>query len=320
MDVSLRMLAAPALVMLLFGSGGQCALAAAEADSHKQQSAGPVAAEQEIASLLASLRKALLDGNAVGVSSLFTEDAIFIDESGQETHGRKGLLQGFEAQFKSRQSKPGVFNVEFEPEKVTFPAPNIALVVGSTSKQSGQERSAATRFSMFMEKSNGVWLINEATETRIKAETSAHEHLSDLDWLLGSWKIKHESGFTNVKVEWAPGGNFIRATSVSTEEGAPEPKTDAEIIGWDERTTSIVSWTFGWSGNFSYSKWKNDGNQWSVDIAGVTSDGSDVVSRVILSPKTADTFSWQSVSRVVAGNALPDTPKMMFERTFGNNK
>lgn len=317
MDVRLRMLAAPALVMLLFGSGAEPARSATADEGRAGAKTVSVGGQKEIAAVLAALRKSLDDENASAVASLFTEDAIFIDQSGKETHGRASLQQGFDAQFKSRHDKPKV-NVEFAPEKVTFPAENVALVVGSANKVTGEESTPLTRFSMFLEKRNGQWLINEATETRIQTESSAHEHLTDLDWLLGSWKINSENGLVHIRVEWAPGGNFVRASSVSTEAGVD--KTDTEIIGWDERTSSIVSWTFGYSGNFSYSKWKHDGNQWSVDIAGVNSDGSDVVSKVILTPKTADTFAWQALGRVVAGNTLPDTPELTVERVPGDRK
>jgi len=276
-------------------------------------------ASKEISDFMASLKQAVVDGNAQSMANLWTEDATFIDESGEETSGRNALQQRFDSLFKARQAKTGSAptNIEFEPEKVTFPSPNVALVIGEVSKHIGENDLPATRFSMILEKQNGRWEINQATETRITGETGAYEHLCDLNWLIGNWKTTTANGTATMNVEWAPGKNFLHATCVTTDKDSPSQKTDTEVIGWDERTGSIVSWYFGFHGDFSYCKWRRNGSDWTVDVAGVASDGNDVRSTDIYSPKTPNQFTWQSTGRVTAGANLPDTQLLTVDKVIG---
>lgn len=276
-----------------------------------------------IDSLLRAFKKAVIDGNAQTAAALWSEDAIFIDESGDEIHGRNALQQRFETLFKSRQadsSKNEPVTLEFEPERVTFPAQNVAMIVGVVSKPDNGESVAATRFSMMAEKHEQQWLIAQATETRISSSADAHQHLTDLAWLLGNWKTTTGNGNSTMNVEWVPGKNFLRATIGSTDKENTQPKTDTQVIGWDQRTGSIVSWYFGYHGNFSYGKWKRSGPDWIVDVAGVASDGSAMRESNVFSGVSKEKFTWQSTDRTSGGASLPDTQKLTVERVSGGSQ
>lgn len=321
MRIGLRIVLVGALFMFVLSAGVVSAKSTQLAKPLPVQKTVPdsASASKEIADFMASLKQAVLDGNAQAMASHWTEDAIFIDESGEETCGRSALQQRFDALFKSRQAKAGgaPTNIEFEPEKVTFPSANVALVVGEISRHIGENDLPATRFSMILEKQNGQWQINQATETRIAGESSAYEHLCDLGWLVGNWKTATANGAATMNVDWAPGKNFLRATCITTEKDNPTQKIDTEIIGWDERTGSIVSWYFGFHGDFSYCKWKRAGNDWTVEVAGVASDGSDVRSTDVYSQKSPSQFTWQSIGRMTAGASLPDSQLLTVDRVNG---
>jgi hypothetical protein len=173
---------------------------------------------------------------------------------------------------------------------------------------------------MILEKQNGRWQINQATETRITGESGAYEHLCELSWLVGNWKTATANGAATMNVDWAPGKNFLRATCVTTEKDNPTQKIDTEIIGWDERTGSIVSWYFGFHGDFSYCKWKHSSSDWTVDVAGVASDGSDVSSTDVYSQKSPNQFTWQSIGRTTAGASQPDSQLLTVDRVNGQGQ
>jgi uncharacterized protein (TIGR02246 family) len=307
---------------MLLGTADQCAAKSsqiAKPSAAQKSTSNDGAASKEIADFMASLKQSVLDGNAESMAKLWTEDAIFIDESGEETCGRNALQQRFDTLFRARQAKTGAAptNIEFEPEKVTFPSPTVALVVGEVSRHIGENDLPATRFSMILEKQNGQWQINQATETRIAGEAGAYEHLCDLSWLVGDWKTNTTNGAATMNVKWAPGKNFLHATCITTEKDNPVQKTDTEVIGWDERSDSIVSWYFGFHGDFSYCKWKRTGNDWTVDVAGVASDGNDVRSTDLYSQKSPNQFTWQSTGRITAGANMPDTQLLTVDRVTG---
>lgn len=268
----------------------------------------------EIDALLKNLQKSLTEGKAQAAASMWAENAIFIDEAGAETHGRNALQQRFESLFKSQQSEGRNRAIELEVERVSFPSSNVALIVGQVNRLAGNERSAASRFSMTAEKLNQQWLISQATETQILQDSDAHAHLSELEWLLGTWKTVSPSSNASIQVEWAPGKKFLRATCISSSKETSEQKTDTQIIGWDERSGSIVSWYFGYYGNFSYGKWRREGSNWLVDVAGVNSDGTVMRETNVLSNPGIDRFMWQSTERISAGKSLPDSQILTVEK------
>lgn len=301
------------------GTNGYCAGKLNASDTNR------TSATSEIAVLLNSLQQSIVKGDAKEAALLWTDDAIFIDEGGAETHGRNALQQRFEQLFTSRaQNTEKNGTIEFETERVSFPSSNVALIIGVVKRSAANDENPGTRFSMTAEKQNQKWLISQASETRIalepNASADAHEHLKELDWLTGNWKAITSRGVVTMRVEWVPGKKFIRATCVSTDKDSTEEKTDTQIIGWDERSGSIVSWYFGYRGNFSYGKWRRNGTDWLVDIAGMNSDGSAFRETNIFSKPDSHKFTWQSTERTNAGTSLPDTEKLTIEKVSGTEQ
>ncbi len=90
------------------------------------------AGHKDVAAFPGLLKKLINENNAEAVASLWTEDAIFIDEGGEETHGRVAIRQRFESFFSARGTVSGdgpKDEVEIDPERLTFPADNVAILV-----------------------------------------------------------------------------------------------------------------------------------------------------------------------------------------------
>ncbi len=172
---------------------------------------------------------------------------------------------------------------------------------------------------MILGKRDGLWRIAQATETRIAA-SSIYDQLEQLDWLIGDWKTTTANGTASLKAEWSPGKSFIWINCVSIDKDGSSQKVDKQVIGWDERAGSIVSWFFGHRGNFSYGKWRHSGSDWEVDNAGIVSDGTDTKSTDVYSPRSASQFHWKSVGRSAAGNVVADSDALIVERVKGGTK
>jgi hypothetical protein len=87
-----------------------------------------------------------------------------------------------------------------------------------------------------------------------------------------------------------------------------------QIIGWDPRREQIVSWIFDSRGGFGSGTWSRRDNQWLVDSEGVDPEGRSTSATNIIANKSPNSFSWQSVNRIIEGESLSDTAPLTINR------
>jgi uncharacterized protein (TIGR02246 family) len=263
--------------------------------------------ENDLRQLLMDFADAINTGNVDKAVAFWSDDASFIDEFGEETHGQSALRTRLERALKQRTESA----VELHPEKISSPAPNVALVVGSVSRKSGAADLPATRFSFVVVKQHGTWLINEGTETAIQATTAA-DHLKELEWLIGKWQAGTSDSPAQLEAEWVSGRNFILVTC--TKNNNRVQQIDKQVIGWDPRTHSIVSWHFDCSGGFGYSKWNKQPDGWIVDFAGVGADGSSTEATNVFTVTNPEQFTWKSTRQSADGITVADAEPVTVRR------
>jgi uncharacterized protein (TIGR02246 family) len=263
-----------------------------------------------VRAVLIALEKAFTAKDAQKLGSLFSEDTIFIDQTGDETSGRAALQDRFAQVFQSDAASV----IGLHPEKTSFLANNVALVVGVVSRRHDKEQLPESRFSMLIVKQKGDWLIKQITETLMQAEQT-QTHLQELSWLIGDWQVSNPDASAHMNVEWAPGKKFINSKITLSKKGN-DPQIDSQIIGWDPQSSNIVSWHFDSNGGFGVGTWtKRPGeNQWTVDVAGVGADGSNTRASNVFTQKTADDFVWQSVHRSLDGIGVADSEALNVQR------
>ncbi|MFN8659953.1 MAG: nuclear transport factor 2 family protein [Candidatus Obscuribacterales bacterium] len=273
----------------------------------KTESSAKDAQEDAVRSVLLELSKAIAAGDAEKTAGLWADDAVFIDEAGDESRGRAALLERFTHGFKQRDPS----SIGLHPEHINLPADNVAMVVGSvTSKTSGVELPAA-RFSMVLVKQKTGWLINQVSETVIQ-EVGAADHLQELQWLIGKWQVSKTDNAAILETTWAPGRTFIHSRCTFNRGGAQQ--VDNQVIGWDPRSKTFVSWHFDQNGGFGYGKWNHKPDGWQIDFAGVGGDGSSTRATNIFTMKGPDEFVWQSIDQTSDGNAVADCPALTLQR------
>jgi uncharacterized protein (TIGR02246 family) len=280
-----------------------------KASSHH---AGPVSTESEQAAIRAQLSafsKELEDGDAVGLGFLWTTDGSYIDDGGMETKGRADLVKRFNALVKANSK----LSFDLVPEKIQILSTNVGYCEGTVQRKQDQKAIPETRFSMVFVKQDGTWLISAATETPIVSAEPSHESLSDLSWLIGTWKVERDGGSVALKADWAPNKNFIHCEYAVRKPNQP-PSLDIQILGWDPRKNQVISWNFDSSGGFGSGIWYREGGRWVVDATAIERDGSTSRTINVLEPIGSNAFTWQSLNRSVDGIALGDTAPLKVER------
>jgi len=251
----------------------------------------------------------LENGDAVGLGFLWTIDGSYIDDGGQETKGRADLVKRFIALFKEN----GKMLFDLVPDDIRVLSNNVGYCEGTVKRKQEQKSVPETRFSMVFVKQDGNWLISSATETPIVSAEPAHETLSDLSWLIGSWKAERDGGSVNLRADWTPNKNFIHC-EYAIKKPDRLPSIDVQIIGWDPRKNQVISWSFDSSGGFGSASWYRESGKWVVDSTAVERDGSTSRAINVLEPTGANGFTWQSVNRSVDGIALGETEPLKVER------
>ncbi|CAN5461372.1 hypothetical protein BH10CYA1_BH10CYA1_27780 [soil metagenome] len=267
--------------------------------------------EQDIAvrNVLIALEKAF-SSKGEGAAMLFAENALHIDQAGDEIRGRTALQARFDEHLKTSTATIGI-----HPESITFPALNVALIVGDVSRKQDEKLLPTTRFSMVMVKANGAWLINQVTETAMQA-AQMESQLQQLDWLIGNWSTEESESSAQLKVEWSPQGKKFITSKYTLNKSGTTPQIDTHVIGWDPQRRCIVSWHFDSNGGFGTGIWSKQPNEntWTVDVSGVSGDGGTISANNIFSLKSPDQFVWQSTHRSLDGVAVADTDPITVHR------
>ena len=113
---------------------------------------------------------------------------------------------------------------------------------------------------------------------------------------------------------WAPGETFLQARFAIEEDEAALALSGSQVIGIDPATGALHGWTFGADGGIAEADWFPDGDHWVLEAAGTLADGRTLTETNILRRVDYDTFTWQSVDRLLDDAPLPDLPPVKVTR------
>lgn len=252
---------------------------------------------------ISKIGKGLAAGDANHISSVWAEDATYIDSDGVVTRGKNNLERRFAALI-AEYGRPHFVLI---PDNVRLISSNVGLSEGIVRRQNGVNGpTPETRYSMVFVKQDGNWYISSATETPLVVQDSG-EALKQLSWLVGEWSANNNGGSVHMKSEWAADKHFIQCRFEMQKSADAKPVESRQIIGWDPRSQQIVSWHFDSNGGFGYGTWIKRDNQWSVAATGVQPDGTTSNAMNLFTVADGNSFTWQSVDRSVDGVAIGDT-------------
>lgn len=264
--------------------------------------------ESAIKSQSADYAKAYNNRDAKALARFFAEDVEYTDENGELTEGRKGIEELLQDNFAQNQGA----TIDIEVDSVMALAPDVIEEKGVTTvtSPSGEQRSSA--YSAIHVKKDGQWLIARLFESPVPDPTPA-ARLSELAWMVGSWKDKGGDSTVETEVNWARGGNFLTRT-FKVSQGDEVTLEGWEIIGWDPVQQRIRSWIFDGEGGYGEAFWTRDGNRWLVKQSRVAADGSESSAEQTITYLDQDHFNFESANRTLNGDLQPNLGKIEIDR------
>jgi uncharacterized protein (TIGR02246 family) len=249
------------IILVLLTLGGTSATRAAEEPGEHDESAVRTASEKYL--------DALNRGEAAVVASMWTEDGIYVDVSGEEFNARQLAEQEF-----------GPASEEDRPDRkatalsstIRFINNDVALEEG-TSTRSELEVSGAggVKFSALWVNENGRWQLDHLRETATL--TSASESpLQSLAQFVGEWTATSDQLSASLSVRWLDDGKYLMQHFTVRRPGQDELRSEVRIA-WDPANEIIRSWAFHSDGGFVEGEWRRKGDAWVVATVGVSADG-----------------------------------------------
>jgi uncharacterized protein (TIGR02246 family) len=256
----------------------------------------------------AQYTKAYNAADAKALAKFFTEDVEYTDENGQFTQGRSDIEDLLKKTFE--QNKGAKLDVEVDSVRPL--APDVIEEKGTTTVTSSNGEKQSSDYTAIHVKKDGEWLISRLYEFQIPDPT-AGQQLSELAWMIGTWKDKGGGSAVETKADWARGNNFLTRT-FKVSQGGDVTLEGWQIIGWDPIEKRIRSWIFDSDGGYGQAFWTRDGNRWLLKETRVSAEGSESSAEQTLTYVNPDHCTFESVNRTLDGDPQPNIDKIEIDR------
>jgi uncharacterized protein (TIGR02246 family) len=252
--------------------------------------------------------KAFNKGDAKAVAAYWTETGDLVDEAGRVFSGRKEIADAYSSLFKSAPKT----KLHVVIDSIRLLSQEAAIEEGRAMLDPAPAGSPATsKYLAVHVKIDGKWLMSTVRESRLELPSTFH-HVSDLEWLIGTW-VAEEHGAKTVSIcRWIANKSFVERSFTVTKADGTET-TGLQLIGWNPLEDHVQSWTFS-SGGHAVGVWTAREDGWQAEIGGVTGDGVPTTATNTLRKLDDDAYVWQSTQRTVAGQSIADTEEIVLER------
>jgi uncharacterized protein (TIGR02246 family) len=266
--------------------------------------------EKAIRGLLDAFSRAFNAGDAAAAAATYTDSAIVVAEQGERVEGRAAIQEQYAASF---AENPGS-KIDIKVDALRFLGPETAIEMGhSTITPAGGGSPEVSKFTAVYVKAGGHWL-QSVVRDEVTSDLTPHEHLKDLEWLLGEWVNESQDAVVHTSCKWAKGGNFLDREFTMKTKGQPV-LSGTQRIGWDPLKKQFKTWIFDSEGGHGEGYLAHNGNQWIIKVDGVRPDGEPVTATNIVTRLGKDRMSWQSVDRTLGGSAIPGIDEFVVVRT-----
>jgi len=278
---------------------------------HAGEPKGNAKDKEAIAKCAEAFLDAFHKGDAKALAAFWTPNGEFIDQTGKHIKGRKALEKSFAALFAENKG----LKVRIDSHSLKFVAPNVAIEDGTTEVFAPDGRPPTkANYAMVHVKEDGAWLIARLRNSPY-IPPSNYQHLRGLEWAIGDWTGKTETGeMEHLSLAWAEGRNFIVAKFSTTAKDVPVGSAK-QLIGWDPVAKKVRSWIFDATGGFGEGAWSGGGKKWTVKISNTLQDGKKAAVTITLASLDGDTIALQAKDRSVDDIKLPDTKVVKLKRT-----
>jgi uncharacterized protein (TIGR02246 family) len=254
---------------------------------------------------LESFVKAFESRDAKALAAHWTAEGEYHSDAGVAIQGRAAIETAFASLF----AKTPEVKAEIHSESLRFLSHDTAVGEGSVTVQRGPAMPATSaRYRTLLVREDGRWRLAQLHESPSDEVT-----IADLGWLIGEWKSTSGQGAEiRTTYSWAPNKKFINVQFSIKEKDLA--LTGSQVIGLDPATGSIHSWTFEADGGVGEGEWSRDADHWVIDAAGTFADGRTLTETNILRRVNADTFTWQSIDRLLDDAEVDDLAPIKITR------
>ena len=247
--------------------------------------------------------KAFNAGNAKELAALFSEKAEVVDENGDVLQGRADIEARYVELFKNHPEA----KIEIEVTLLRQLSPDVAVEDGiSFLTMDPKEPVSRSPYSVVHVKRDGKWSFASVRDYPEEATLTAHDHLSQLEWMVGHWMDESRDGRVETTCSWTEDGNYLLQEYVIKTRRGIELK-GTQRIGWDPSRRTIRGWVFDNAGGITESTWTPIDGIWVIKAEGTLPDGQTVSATRILTSLTADSYQIDSSNQVFSGTLLPDS-------------
>jgi hypothetical protein len=248
-------------------------------------------------------------GDAAAASLHWSRDGSYQSLTGEFEKGPDKIRPALEKLFseqKGIQVKVALFSVELESS-------DRAISKGFAVFQRQGEENEEVLFTATHVKEDGQWKLLKVDEEESSVPLDTIAKLGELEWLIGDWVDQDDNASVETTFRWTKDFAFITGTfRVIVEDRVDLEGT--QVIGWDPVAKKIRSWIFDTEAGFGEGEWSRGDNRWTVKVKSTLGTGQKASSMNIYTSVDPNAFTWQSVSREVDGELLPDIDEVTVVR------
>lgn len=243
--------------------------------------------------------------DAAAVAAQWTEGGEFHSDQAPSLIGRAALAKSYAEAFKADPHA----RIEQDIASIRFPSRDSAVEEGVLRfLPGGSALPTSTRYSVVHVREGGRWLAAVGREWG-----GGVEKLSDLAWLVGTWKSAGKDHETETTFEWNDDKTLLRKRFVRKEAGKAVV-VGSEGIAGDPRTGRLRARLTDDQGGRAESEWFRDGNRWVEAVRGTTDGDKPFAAFNILTRLGPNEILWRSVERTVDGKPVADSEPVKLTR------
>ena len=269
-----------------------------------------VAADQEaIRQAIVGYVAAINQGDARAASNFWSETGEWIAPDGKRIVGRSEIEKELANMFAAGAGP----QLELLDINVRFLSANVATEEGEAVVTRDEELPVRSTYISIHVRTDDGWKLDSVRETILPRPDSNHEHLRELEWMIGTWLDADDNSSVETSCDWTANRNFMLRT-FRVKFGDELGLEGTQVVGWDAANQQIRSWVFDSDGGFGEGVWTREGNTWIVDSSFQLADGSAgrAINRyTYLNPQS---FTFASTDREIDGEALPDVDEVTINR------
>jgi uncharacterized protein (TIGR02246 family) len=258
--------------------------------------------EAAMQKLAAGLAQAFSQHEAKEFAAQFTTEGEYLDEADAVYHGRQAIADDFTEVFKAVPEA----RIELTIDSTRRIASAVMAVDGHS--RFTRAKGAAPingSFSFIATKDGNNWQIASFREEAAAGPVSNHDHVKQLEWLVGEWIDEGADSHVHFSCRWDEGGNYlIRDFEVHL--AGQKTMSGTQRIGYDPISGHLKSWVFDVGGGFVDGYFHREGNSWILHASGTTDDGRMATGANIYTRIDDHRMTWGSVDRVIGGERVPD--------------